>query len=61
MTKYQISRKILALLDYDADEIVDAIYKLAKEVEDEDEDTIECDGRCLNCDHYDTDDCPDRK
>ena len=22
---------------------------------------IECDGRCLNCDHYDTDDCPDRR
>ena len=24
------------------------------------EDEIECDGRCLNCDYYDTDDCPDR-
>lgn len=22
---------------------------------------IECDGRCLNCDYYDTSDCPDRK
>lgn len=20
----------------------------------------ECDGRCLNCDNYDTDDCPDK-
>ena len=37
MTKYQISRKILALLDCDGDEIVDAIYKLAKEVEEDDE------------------------
>lgn len=27
----------------------------------EDEDNIECDGRCLNCDYYDTYDCPDRK
>ena len=24
------------------------------------EDEIECDGRCLNCDYYDTDDCPDK-
>ena len=22
---------------------------------------IDCDGRCLNCEHYDTTDCPDRK
>lgn len=35
MTKYQIARKILALLDCDADEIVDEIYKLAKEVEED--------------------------
>lgn len=21
---------------------------------------IDCDGRCLNCDNYDTEDCPDR-
>ena len=27
----------------------------------EDEEIIECDGRCLNCDYYDTSDCPDRK
>ena len=25
------------------------------------EDVVECDGRCLNCDHYDTRECPDRK
>ena len=37
MTKYQISRKILALLDCDWDEMPDAIYKLAKEVEEDDE------------------------
>ena len=22
---------------------------------------IDCDGRCLNCDYYDTEECPDRK
>lgn len=27
----------------------------------EDEDYIDCDGRCLNCEHYDTNDCPDRR
>lgn len=37
MTKYQISQRILALLDMDADEIVDGIYDLAKEVEDNEE------------------------
>lgn len=31
------------------------------EIECDDEDIVECDGRCLNCDHYNTDDCPDRK
>lgn len=35
MTKREISRRILNLLDCDADEIVDAIYKLAKEVEED--------------------------
>ena len=25
------------------------------------EEVVECDGRCLNCDYYDTNDCPDRK
>lgn len=25
------------------------------------EDVVECDGRCLNCDHFDTEECPDRK
>ena len=27
----------------------------------EDKEVIECDGRCLNCEHYGTDDCLDRK
>lgn len=27
----------------------------------EENETIECDGRCLNCDYYGTDDCLDRK
>lgn len=45
MTKSEISRRILALLDCDADEIVDAIYKLAKEVkEDERWDNIDWSG-----------------
>lgn len=35
MDKFDISRKILDLLDCDGDEIVDAIYNLAKEVEKE--------------------------
>lgn len=34
--------------------------ELASMIVDEEE-FIECDGRCLNCDHYDTSDCPDRK
>ena len=25
------------------------------------ENVIDCDGRCLNCDYYDTEECPDRK
>jgi hypothetical protein len=24
------------------------------------ESDVDCDGRCLNCDNFDTDDCPDR-
>ena len=35
MDKYEIAQKILGLLDCDYDEIVDAIYKLADEVEKE--------------------------
>lgn len=35
MDKYEISQRILDLLDCDADEIIDAIYKLADEVEKE--------------------------
>ena len=31
-----------------------------KELTYEQESDIECDGRCLNCDHFNTDDCPDR-
>ena len=38
LTNYEISKKILDLLDLDADEIIDAIYKLAEEVENNDED-----------------------
>lgn len=41
MDKYEISQKILNLLDCDADEIIDAIYKLADEVEREAEDEDE--------------------
>lgn len=37
MTKYEISRKIFALLDCDADEIIDAIYKLVDEIEEDDD------------------------
>lgn len=35
MDKYEISQKILDILDCDADEIINAIYKLADEVEKE--------------------------
>jgi hypothetical protein len=28
---------------------------------EEKEEAVECDGRCLNCDYYDTDECPDRR
>lgn len=38
MSKYEIAEKILDLLECDGDEIVDAIYKLAKEVENWGED-----------------------
>ena len=38
LNNYEISKKILDLLDLDADEIIDAIYKLAEEVENNDED-----------------------
>lgn len=41
MNKYEIARKILALLDCDGDEIVDAIYNLANEIEDEDDEEDE--------------------
>ena len=29
--------------------------------QESEENSIECDGRCLNCDYYDTSDCLDRK
>lgn len=35
MTKYEIANMILALLDCDADEIVDAIFALAEKVRDD--------------------------
>lgn len=41
MNKYEISRKILALLDCDVDEIIEAIYNLANEVEREAEEEEE--------------------
>lgn len=31
------------------------------EIECDEEVELDCDGRCLNCDYYETDDCPDRK
>ena len=37
MTKYEISKKILSLLDCDFDEIIDAIFDLAREVENDEE------------------------
>ena len=37
MTKYEISKRVLELLNCDADEIIDAIYNLANEIEKEDE------------------------
>ncbi len=39
MTKYEIAKKVLDLLECDADEIVDAIFNLANEIkQDEEED-----------------------
>lgn len=38
LTNYEISKKILDLLDLDCDEIIDAIYKLAEEIENNGED-----------------------
>ena len=39
-------------------ELLEELFDLKEE--EEEETTIECDGRCLNCDNYDTNDCPDR-
>lgn len=38
MTKYEIAEKIRGLLDYDAEDLVDAAFELADMVESEDED-----------------------
>ncbi|MPM00587.1 hypothetical protein SDC9_46814 [bioreactor metagenome] len=41
MTKYEASKRVLALLDMDADEIIDGIYQLAADLkrdDDEEED-----------------------
>lgn len=38
MTKYEIAEKIRGLLNYDAVELVDAVFELADMVESEDED-----------------------
>lgn len=35
MTKYEISKRVLELLNCDADEVIDAIYNLANEIEKE--------------------------
>jgi len=37
MTKYEISKRILALLELDSEEIIDAIYQLASDIEAEDD------------------------
>lgn len=62
MSKYEISQKILDLLDCDYDEIVDAIYKLANEVEkeseEEDDDTTEL-NICSGCIYENIDDTTD--
>ena len=62
MDKYEISQKILDLLDCDYDEIVDAIYKLANEVEkeseEEDDDTTEL-NICSGCIYENIDDTTD--
>ena len=40
----------------------DKINSLVNDYREENcEDAIDCDGRCLNCDYYDTEECPDRK
>lgn len=38
MTKYEASNRVLALLDMDADEIIEGIYKLADELKQDDDD-----------------------
>jgi hypothetical protein len=46
------------------DDVWAAIKTLEKELASmiaDKEELVECDGRCLNCEHYDTSDCPDRK
>lgn len=39
-------------------ELLEELFGLKEE---EEEETIECDGRCLNCDYYNTSACPDNK
>ena len=41
MTKFELSRRVLDLLNYDSDEIIDQIFKLAREIELDDEDEEE--------------------
>lgn len=43
MTKYEISRKILDLLNYDVDEIIAKIYELSDEVKHDGEVDDFCD------------------
>lgn len=40
------------------DDCLDTMIKIRDSSREE---LIDCDGRCLNCDYYGTDDCPDRK
>lgn len=48
MTKYEISERILDLLECDADELPDAIMALANEIKEEYYDSIE--DKCYCCD-----------
>ena len=48
MTKYEISERLLELLEYDAEELPDAILNLASEIREEYYDSIE--DKCYCCD-----------
>jgi hypothetical protein len=56
-------------LEWRWDEFIDYVwsyrhkYQRAKKVDaaNQPDEVVECDGRCLNCDYYDTSECPDRR